>query len=178
MNRRLEGRAAIVTGAAAGIGRAIAGRFAAEGAAVVAVDRNAEDLTAAAEAIAAEGGRVHALLEDVSAHGAADRIVETCLGAFTALDVLVNNAGIGGSHDLLNTSDEEWKRIFEVNLTSVFHLCRRAIPEMCARRRGCIINIASVFGAVAFPGATSYSASKAALVALTRSIAVDYARLV
>ncbi len=176
MMGRLEGKAAIVTGAAAGIGRGIAERFAAEGAAVVAVDRNEEALIRTAEAIAADRSRVQALLEDVGAPGAANRIIETCLSAFGALDVLVNNAGIGGSHELLETSDEEWDRIFRVNLTGVFRLCRRAVPEMCTRRGGRIINISSVFAAVAFPGTASYSAAKAALIALTRSIAVDYAR--
>jgi 3-oxoacyl-[acyl-carrier protein] reductase len=175
MMGRLEGKTAVVTGAAAGIGRAIAARFAAEGATVVAVDRREEDLVRTAEAIAAGGGRVQAMREDVGASGAADRIVETCLNAFGALDVLVNNAGIGGSHELLETSDEEWDRFVLVNLTSVFRLCRRAVAEMCTGHGGRIINISSVFAAVAYPGTTSYSAAKAALIALTRSIAVDYA---
>jgi 3-oxoacyl-[acyl-carrier protein] reductase len=173
---RLEGKTAIVTGAAAGIGRAIAARFAAEGAAVVAVDRNEETLVRTMEALTAEGRRVRALLQDVASPGAADRIVETCLREVGALDVLVNNAGIGGSHAVLETSDDEWDRMCLVNLTSVFRLCRRALVEMCTGRGGRIINVSSVFASVAFPGSAAYSAAKAALVALTRSLAVDYAR--
>lgn len=119
---------------------------------------------------------MRALLENVSAVGAADRIVEACLSAFGSLDILVNNAGIGGSHELLETSDDEWDRMLLVNLTSIFRLCRRAVPEMRAKRGGRILNVSSVFGSVAFPGTVSYSTAKAALIALTRSIAVDYAR--
>jgi NAD(P)-dependent dehydrogenase (short-subunit alcohol dehydrogenase family) len=173
---RLDGRAAIVTGGAAGIGRAIARRFATEGAAVLAVDRRADALEAAVSAMATGGVRVRALVEDVSALGAAERIVGACLEASGRVDILVNNAGIGGSHEVTETSEEEWQRMLEVNLTSVFRLSKRALVEM--RRRGGggrIINTASVFGLAAFPGASSYSAAKAGVIALTRSMAVDYA---
>ncbi len=172
---RLAGRTAIVTGAAAGIGRAIARRFAAEGAAVLAVDRNAAGLERVVAAIAAEGGRTHRRVEDVSEPGAPDRIVAACLQAFGRIDVLVNNAGIGGSHEVLETSEEEWARILDVDLTSVFRLSRAALGAMRRQGSGRIINVASVFGTTAFPGAASYSAAKAGVIALTRSMAVDYA---
>ena len=172
---RLADRVAIVTGAAAGIGRAIARRFAAEGAAVLAVDRNAEGLEATVAGITGEGGRTRELVEDVGEPGAADRIVGACLEAFGRIDVLVNNAGIGGSHEVLETSDEEWARILDVDLTSVFRLSRRVLVEMRRQGSGRVINMASVFGTTAFPGAASYSAAKAGVIALTRSMAVDYA---
>jgi len=172
---RLQDRMAIVTGAGAGIGRAIARRFAAEGASVLAVDRNAESLEATVADIAVAGGRVRPLIEDVSAAGAAERIVAACLGAFHRLDILVNNAGIGGSHAVLETPEEEWQRMLEVNLTSVFRLSKRALSEMRRAGGGRIVNLASVFGLVGFPGASSYSAAKAGVIALTRSMAVDYA---
>ena len=173
---RLDGRAAIVTGAAAGIGRAIARRFAGEGAAVLAVDRNGDGLQETVGAIAAVGGGARALVEDVGDPGAADRIVTACLAALGRVGVLVNNAGIGGSHEVLETSEEEWARMLHVNLTSVFRLSKRALVEMRRQGGGRIINVASVFGLTAFPGASSYSAAKAGVIALTRSMAVDYAR--
>jgi 3-oxoacyl-[acyl-carrier protein] reductase len=172
---RLAGRATIVTGAAAGIGRAIAGRFAAEGAAVLAVDRNGPGLETTVAALAAGGGRARAVVADVAQPDAPDRIVAACLEAFGRVDVLVNNAGIGGSHAVLETSDEEWGRMLDVNLTSVFRLSRRVLVELRRQGGGRIVNLASVFGTTAFPGASSYSAAKAGVIALTRSMAVDYA---
>lgn len=172
---RLEGRVAIVTGAAAGIGRAVARRFAGEGAAVLAVDRNAVGLEETVAAIAADAGRAVALVEDVGSAGAAERIVAACLQAFGRLDVLVNNAGIGGSHEVLETSEEEWARMLHINLTSVFRLSKCVVAEVRRQGGGQIINMASVFGTTAFPGASSYSAAKAGVIALTRSMAVDYA---
>ena len=172
---RLADRVAIVTGAAAGIGRAIARRFAAEGAAVLAVDRNAEGLEATVPGITGEGGRTRALVEDVGAPGAADRIARACLQASGRIDVLVNNAGIGGSHEVLETSDEEWARILDVDLTSVFRLSRRVLVEMRRQGGGRIINMASVFGTTAFPGAASYSAAKAGVIALTKVMGKELA---
>jgi len=172
---RLDGCVAIVTGAAAGIGRAVFRRVSVEGAAVLAVDRNADELHATVAAVREGGGRAGGLCEDVGGEGAADRIVEACLEAFGRIDLLVNNAGIGGSHEVLETSEAEWARMLHINLTSVFRLSKRVVAEMRRQRRGRIINMASVFGTTAFPGAASYSAAKAGVVALTRSMAVDYA---
>ena len=175
MSGRLDARVAIVTGAAAGIGHAIARRFAADGAAVLAVDRRAEPLEAAVDAMERDGLAARTLVEDVGAEGAADRVVEGCLRAFWRLDILVNNAGIGGSHEVADTPEDEWQRLLAVNLTSVFRLSKRALPELRRQGDGRIINVASVFGLIGFPGASAYSAAKAGVIALTRSMAVDYA---
>lgn len=172
---RLDGRVAIVTGAGAGIGRAVARRFAVEGAAVLAVDRNGKGLEETVAGIAEGGGRARLLVEDVGTPGAAERIVTACLEVFGRIDVLVNNAGIGGSHEVLETSEEEWARMLHVNLTSVFRLSKRVLAELRRQGGGRIINMASVFGTTAFPGSSSYSAAKAGVIALTRSMAVDYA---
>lgn len=171
----LDGRVAIVTGAGAGIGRAVARRFAVEGAALLAVDRNGGGLEETVAPIVGGGGRAQPLIEDVAAPGAADRIAADCLARFGRVDVLVNNAGIGGSHEVLETPEEEWARMLDVNLTSVFRLSKRVLVEMRQQGGGRIINMASVFGTTAFPGSSAYSVAKAGVIALTRSMAVDYA---
>lgn len=165
---------AIVTGAAAGIGRAIAEAFRREGARVVVADLDAERL-AEAWSHAAEVVRVRV---DVSRSEDCRRMVEAAKEAFGRVDVLVNNAGIAGSPKATvahETPLEEWERILAVNLTGVFLGCYHVLPVMMAQRSGKIINIASVAGLVAFPGRCAYTASKGGVVQLTRSLAVDYA---
>jgi 3-oxoacyl-[acyl-carrier protein] reductase len=166
---RLEGRVAIVTGAAAGIGHAIGRRFLKEGARVLAVDRAAEGLADFGPPSAAS------LRVDLTARDAPELVVGACLRSFGRLDILVNNAGIGGSRPLAELPEDEWNRTIEINLTAVYRLSKRALPELVASGSGRVINIASVFGLVGFRGSSSYAASKAAVAALTRSMAVDYA---
>ena len=172
---RLVDRVAIVTGAASGIGRGIAERFGHEGARLLAVDRKPDELATLAASLGGEPDRVRALVADVGEDGAPERIVTACLETFGRVDILVNNAGIGGSHAILETSDEEWQRMLHVDLTSVFRLSKRVLLEMRRQGGGRIVNMASVFGVTGYPGATSYSAAKAGVVALTRSMAIDYA---
>ncbi|MGE0718877.1 MAG: SDR family NAD(P)-dependent oxidoreductase [Alphaproteobacteria bacterium] len=168
MTGRLEGKVAIVTGAARGIGEAIARRFVAEGARVLGVDLLEAELAATATAL---GPAMVALPMDITAADAPERIVAAA-ETLGPLDVLVNNAGIGGSREVLETSDEDWDRRLDVMLRSVFRLSRAALPRM--RRGGAIVNIASVIGTVGYPGASSYSAAKAGVIALTRQMAGDY----
>lgn len=168
MAGRFAGKAAIVTGAASGIGRACALRLAREGAAVLAVDMNEAGLVDTA------GGTMRMLVQDVAADEAPDRIVEACHAAFGRLDFLVNNAGIGGAKSALETTDEAWDRFLNVDLRSVFRLSRAAVPHLTTPG-GRIVNISSVFGVVGFPGSCAYGVAKAGVAQLTRQMAADYA---
>ena len=156
---------AIVTGGAAGIGAAIAVRLARDGLDVLAVD-------VAAPARARDG--VRDLTLDVTAAGAPARILAEVPRGQAA--VLVNNAGVGGSRAVADSDDANWRRIMDVNLDAVFRLCRAVLPSMIARGGGAIVNMASAYGEIGFCGTAAYSASKAALVGLTRQMAADYGR--
>lgn len=159
----------LVTGAASGIGRACVERLAGDGAAVAALDLDDAGLRdLAALAIAAD-------VTDADAVAAAVARTETELGP---LEAVVNVAGITGSQAAAEchvTPVDEWRRVLDVNLTGTFLVCRAALSGMLARGGGCIVNVASVAGLVAFPGRCAYSASKGGVVQLTRSLAADYA---
>lgn len=177
---------AVVTGAASGIGRAIALRLAEEGASIVVADirgepREGGEPTEAA--ISAAGGSCVAIDADVSRWADVDRIVITAAERFGRLDVMVNNAAIAGpaSKPLLETTEEDWDSIMAVNLRGVFLCCKRAIGEMISQPpigevRGRVINISSQHGMVGSPGSVAYSTSKGGVVNLTRQLAVDYGR--
>ena len=174
---RLENKVATITGAASGMGRATAALFAREGAAVLLADVDEHGGAVAAAQIAAEGGRAAFLRADVSRSEDVRRMVETALERFGALDVLFNNAGIAGeSGRLADQSEENWGRVLAINLTGVYHGMRHAIPVMLERGGGSIISTASVAGMVGWVGAAAYSASKAAVINLTRTAAIEYAR--
>jgi NAD(P)-dependent dehydrogenase (short-subunit alcohol dehydrogenase family) len=166
---RLAGQAAIVTGAASGIGRAIALLFVQEGAQVLAVDRAAA-LLGELPASAA----LRTMAQDVTADGAARAMVDAALAAFGRLDIVVNNAGKGPPTPLAQTSDAEWDRWLALNLTSAFRLCRDAHAALAATG-GCILNITSTLGLRGYPGHGAYSAAKAGMVGMTRNAATDYA---
>jgi len=172
-------RSVLVTGAASGIGRAIASRFLAEGDRVAAVDLDLAALQAThRECWADAGERVTLKRADVSSAADATAAVSQALSRFGRLDVVVNNAGIvGGPHALKlhETSVEDFDRVWGVNGRGMFLMCRSALPAMLEQGSGVIVNIASVAGLVAFPGRAAYTISKGAAVMLTRSIAVDYA---
>jgi NAD(P)-dependent dehydrogenase (short-subunit alcohol dehydrogenase family) len=172
--RILDGRVALVTGAASGIGRAIAGAFVQAGARVALVDVDAAIGTAATQAIAREGGCAVFIPADVSrsvdCRGAVDRVVE----AFGRLDVVVNNAGIIRRADVVELPEEEWDRVMAVNVKSVFLLSKFAVPVMTRGGGGAIVNVSSGWGLVGGPRAVSYCASKGAVVLLTRAMAIDH----
>jgi len=166
---RLQGRVAIVTGAASGIGHASAQLFAAEGARVLAVDLPDKNLAAA------HAGRetIACLEKSVADPGAAEHIVETALARFGALDIVMNNAGIGINALAESTTDAQWDRVLDVNLTAQFRLCRAAIPHLKASKAGRIVNVASVMAEGTDYGLASYCASKAGVAGLTRTLALE-----
>jgi glucose 1-dehydrogenase len=180
---RLETRVAVVTGGSSGIGRAIALRYAAEGANVVVGDivREPREGGATTEALLGERG-VH-VDADVSRWADVDRLVSTAVERYGRLDVMVCNAGIAGrySKPLLETTEEDWDAIMAVNLRGVFLCCRRAIGEMIEQEpigeaRGRVIVISSQHGMIGPPGHVAYAVSKGGLVNLTHQLAVDYGR--
>lgn len=163
---RLEGRAAIVTGAASGIGRASAELFAREGARVLAVDRPGADL-------AFEHPAIEALDCDLSLAEAPERIVGRTLSSFGRLDVLYNNAGVAASVLAAEMTDEQWDRVVDIDLKAVFRLSRQAIPHLIASPAGRIISTASVMALGTDYGLAAYCAAKAGVLGLTRSLALE-----
>ena len=167
----LNGRNAVVTGGASGLGFAIAERLALSGANVVIWDID----DAAAEAAGKKLGSF-ALVADVSDLGSVMRAVGKTLGIVSTIDVLINNAGITGPNvKLWEYPAEHWKRVFTVNVDGIFHCCRAVVPLMRERNYGRIVNIASVAGKDGNPNASAYSASKAAVIALTKSLGKELA---
>jgi NAD(P)-dependent dehydrogenase (short-subunit alcohol dehydrogenase family) len=168
-------RVALVTGAGSGIGWACVERLVKDGLRVAAVDLDA----GAAEASASRfPGQALALQVDVSVEAEVAATVDRVVAELGGIDVVANVAGITGSPQATEcdvTPVEEWERVMAVNLTGPFLVCRAVLPHLVARGAGIIVNIASVAGIVAFPGRCAYTASKGGVIALTRSIAVDYA---
>lgn len=170
----LEGKVALITGAASGQGRAAAGLFAAHGARIVVADVDDDGSKETVELIEAEGGEAVAVHADVSLKDDAEGMVASAIDTFGRLDVLYNNAAVQMSGTLEQCTEEEWDVTVATNLTAVFWACRRAIPHMLGGRGGSIVNTASVLGLVGSEGYVAYGAAKAGLVALTRQMAVEY----
>ena len=174
--KRLEGKAAIVTGAARGIGLEIAMAFAAEGASVAVADLDGADSTAAAEAITAKtGAKTLGLGLDVSKEADCDRAIEETAKAFGKVDILVNNAGITKDNLVLRMKAEDFDSVISVNLKGSFLMAKAASRLMLKARTGRIINISSVVGQSGQAGQANYSASKAGLIGLTKSLAREFA---
>ena len=175
--RRLEGKVALVTGGGSGIGRAVALRLAAEGALVAVSGRRPEPLADAVDEIARAGGRALAVPADISREDDATRMVEETVAAFGHLDVLVNNAGSIRRGVLLHElPTERWEEQISVNLTGVFLVTKAALRAMLAADGDrSIVVVSSTLALIAAPGVAPYTAAKGALLALTRSLAVEYA---
>lgn len=174
-----DGRVALVTGGALGIGRGIVEEFAAAGAAVAIADVNADAARALAAELERAGHRVIATLGDVASAADSDRMVAETTEAFGRLDILVNNAGIHPADWYFRVEDmpeDAWDRILDVNLKGIFLMSKAAIPQIRLAGGGAIVNIASVQGLQSAPMVPSYAASKGGVLSLTRQMALDYAR--
>lgn len=171
---KLDQRVAVITGAGSGIGQAMAVLFAREGARIVAADVNEAAVEETAARIAGAGGACDALAVDVTDAEQVRGMIEHADAIYGRLDVLCNNAGIGSTTNVVDCEPDEWDRVMTVNVKSVYLGCKYAIPRMLARGGGVIVNTASVAGMVGIVNRASYSASKGAVIALTRQVAIDY----
>jgi 3-oxoacyl-[acyl-carrier protein] reductase len=173
----LDDRVVVVTAAAGtGIGFATAKRCAEEGATVVLSDHHARRLDEAADALAAEhGARPLTVVCDVTRDDQVQALVDTAAAEHGGVDVMVNNAGLGGTVDLVDMTDEQWRNVLSVTLDGTFHCTRAALRHMIPRGRGVIVNNASVIGWRAQAGQAHYAAAKAGVMALTRCAAIEAA---
>ena len=174
MERELAGKAALVTGATSGIGRATALRFAEAGAGVALVGRNAEALAAVAAEVRGRGAEALEVRADVMSDEDAARAVSAAATGFGRLDVLVSAAGIISTGTVETTTLGAWDEMLNVNLRAVFHLMQLAVPHL-EKTRGSVVNVSSVTGLRAFPGVLAYCVSKAGLDQLTRCAALELA---
>jgi NAD(P)-dependent dehydrogenase (short-subunit alcohol dehydrogenase family) len=172
----LEGKVALITGGGRGIGRAIALALASAGAAIITTGRNISTLEQVAAEITERGGTALALTCDVADSAAVQATVARATAALGSITILVNNAGITASVKFTETDDATWERIMRVNATGPFFCCRAVVPDMIAREWGRIINIASTAALSGIAYSAAYSASKHALLGLTRSLALELAR--
>jgi 2-dehydro-3-deoxy-L-rhamnonate dehydrogenase (NAD+) len=171
----LKGRIAVVTGGARGIGYAAAQRLLASGASVALWDVDAAALNEAVASLK-QSGRIHAAVVDVTDEASIADAVDALIGETGKIDILINNAGIaGGNGPLWQLEPEVWRRVVEVNLIGPYLVCRAVVPHMVAAGYGRIVNIASIAGKEGNPNASHYSAAKAGLIALTKSLGKELA---
>jgi len=171
---RLTGKVAIVTGADSGIGRAAARLFAREGARVACVDIHESGALRVDRLIEADGGEAIYVAADVSGAEGCQAMVAGAVAAFGRVDILVNNAGIGTKGKLHEITDDDWHAVITTNLDSVYHGVRAVLPQFMTQGGGNVVNNASSFGILATEAYPAYCASKAAVVNLTRQLAIDY----
>lgn len=170
----MTGKIVIVTGASSGIGKAAAALFARNGATVIAVGRNEKELIALQDSLGSKRDGVRMHLADVTEYSQIDRMVSETVQAYGQIDVLVNAAGIIKNGTIENTSLDEWDKMMNVNLRSVFYLMQKCIPSMI-ESKGNIVNVSSVAGTRSFPNVLAYAVSKAAVDQLTRCSALELA---
>lgn len=172
----LEGKIALVTGAAQGIGRAIALLLAQKGADIVISDINLEKAEEMAKEIEALGRKAMAIKVDVANTNDVERMVEAILERFGQIDILVNNAGIARDKLILRMTEVDWDSVLNVNLKGTFNCTKAVIKHMSKQRKGKIVNIASVVGEMGNAGQANYSASKAGVIGFTKTIAREFAQ--
>jgi 2-deoxy-D-gluconate 3-dehydrogenase len=172
----LAGTVAVVTGASRGIGRAIALAYAEAGADLALAARSKPDLEETARLAQQRGRRAIVVPTDVTVYAEVEALVERAVSELGRLDVVVNNSGVAKVAPLAETSVEDWRWMLDTNLTGVFNGCRAAAPHLIRQKRGKVVNVASVLGAVGLPGYAIYSATKGGVIALTRTLGVEWAR--
>ena len=172
---RLQDKSAVITGAASGIGRAIALKFVHEGAAVIAADLDGKAAMSLADEIEADGGSAIGIGADITKRAEIDVMVAAAIERFGRIDVLVNNAGSRIIKPFLEHTEEDWRRMLDVNLTGHFLCCQAVIPHMLEAGSGRVINMASIASYVGRPNRAGYVAAKGGLLSLTRALAADMA---
>jgi NAD(P)-dependent dehydrogenase (short-subunit alcohol dehydrogenase family) len=173
---KLQGKCALVTGAASGIGQATARLFAQEGARVVAADMNADALQITRQQLAEQGLQIETTVLNVADEAMVKSVVAETLERCGRVDLLLNIAGIGSTQTAIDTDLETWERVFAVNVRGTFLMSKYLLPSMIKQNYGVIINMASVAGMVGLPDRAAYCSSKAAVIGLTRAMAVDHVK--
>jgi NAD(P)-dependent dehydrogenase (short-subunit alcohol dehydrogenase family) len=171
----LSGKVAVVTGASKGLGKAMALALGAAGASIALAARNVEQLSDVRQAVENAGGRAEVFQADVLEEDQIRKLERDVTAAFSDVHILINNAGINLRKQLVDFTLEEWRQVVDTNLTSVFLMCRSFVPLMKGKGYGRIINMASMMSHVSLPGRSAYSASKTALLGLTRALALELA---
>ena len=172
----LKGKVALVTGGAQGIGKAVALMLARHGADVVVADVNLEKAAETAKEVEATGRGAMAVNVDVTRLSDVENMVESAIGRFGRIDILINNAGIARDKLILRMTEEDWDAVLDVNLKGTFNCTKAVIKHMSKQRSGKIVNIASVVGEMGNAGQANYSASKAGVIGLTKTIAREFAQ--
>ena len=167
-----KGKKILITGATGGIGKALVRRFLSLDGTVLATGTNTERL----DDLKKEFSNINVLKFDISDHSKIEDFIENVTSQLVGLDVLVNNAGITMDNLSLRMKDDEWKRVIDINLSSTFYLCKHAIKKMLKNKYGRIVNITSIVGHTGNLGQANYSASKAGMVAMSKSLAIEYAK--
>jgi len=173
--KKLDGKVALITGASKGLGKAMAMALGSAGAQIALVSRNVEQLNATARALQDAGAEARVFPADVAEEEQVRKLERDVLAAFGKVHILINNAGINVRKPLVEFTLEEWQRVLNTNLTSVFLMCRSFIPHMKGAGYGRILNMASIMSWVSLPGRAAYSASKTALLGVTRALALELA---
>ena len=176
MQRLLENKVAVVTGAGRGIGEAIARRLAGEGAAIAVCDVMLDNAKQVADSLAKAGTKAMAYAVNVTDSKQVTEVCDKIVADFGRVDILVNNAGITRDNLLLRMSEQDWDLVLDVNLKGAFLFSKALIPAMMKQRGGAIVNIASIVGVMGNAGQVNYSASKAGMIGLTKTIAKEYAK--
>ena len=171
----LDGKVAVITGASKGLGKAMALALGGAGASIALASRDVEQLEKVKQGVEDAGGKAQVFQADVSEEEQIRKLEHDVIEAFNGVHILINNAGINLRKPLIEFTLEEWRRVLDTNLTSVFLMCRSFVPHMKGRGYGRVINMASMMSRVSLAGRSAYSASKTALLGLTRALALELA---